>query len=140
MLLTILSPPRPVALSGIVPLVFVGWVTAPYVLFVHVRVPPHARVTREALSRHLARLRPDERLAVTTMSAIAKPRVSAVRVAELRRADPALGLYNLVRADADVAAENARRRWYHFGAVSRFNVQDGRSELWDAVAARIPRA
>jgi hypothetical protein len=129
-----------------VPLVFVGWITSPYVLFIHMRVPPRARQTPEALRRYLARLPAQggdqssamsSRLAITTMSPIAKPRVSALNVEELRRADPTHGLFNFVR---DTAAENATRRWYHFSAVGRFNIQPGRSELWDALAAKIPRA
>ncbi|KAI1098582.1 hypothetical protein F4804DRAFT_120471 [Jackrogersella minutella] len=107
-------------LSALIPLLFVSWTTSPFVSFIHLRLPPFARQSPDMLRRWAARLPPHTELDITTMSAIAKPRVSRVRVADLREVRRRMGIVNLAR---DAAAENAARKWYRFRAVADFAAQ-----------------
>ncbi|KAK9775495.1 putative Thioredoxin-like fold domain-containing protein [Seiridium cardinale] len=124
-----------VALSGVVPLLFVAWTTSPFVLLVSTRLPPFARTSEQYLKRYLSRLPPDAILDITTMSPIAKPRASTVRLSELRPTNRRLGIVNYMR---DTSAENATRKWYRFRAVGNFNIQANKTKgplwLWESVA------
>ncbi|KAI1432162.1 hypothetical protein GGR50DRAFT_675670 [Xylaria sp. CBS 124048] len=112
------------AVSAIVPVVFVAYITSPFVLFMHLRLPPIARHSEETMRRYLQTvvktMPPEAELEITTMSLIAKPRVSVVRLAELRPVNKRFGVVNLTR---DTAAENATRKWYMFRAVGNFSTQ-----------------
>ncbi|KAI0474633.1 hypothetical protein F4859DRAFT_481411 [Xylaria cf. heliscus] len=123
------------ALCAVVPLVFVAYTTSPFVTFIHMRLPPFARQSEEMLRRYARTLSPQTELEITTMSVIAKPRVSRVKLADLAPVNRRLGIVNLAR---DTAADNATRRWYMFSAVGNFNVQraSGTSKapwVWDAI-------
>ncbi|KAK8008533.1 hypothetical protein PG991_011084 [Apiospora marii] len=129
--------------AAIGPLVIVGYLTSPFVSFMHLRLPPFARVSEEALRSFVRRLPTQAQateLDITTMSAIAKPRVSKVRLSELRPASQRLGIVNYVR---DTAAENATRKWYNFRAVGKFNVQHNKSPrvrgVWEEIAGMIAK-
>ncbi|OAQ76487.1 4-coumarate-CoA ligase 2 [Purpureocillium lilacinum] len=74
-----------VALCGILPFAFVAYTTAPFVTHIHVHLPPAARPSRATLARFVAAMPASTRLTLTTMSAIAKPRYSDVRVGDLLR-------------------------------------------------------
>ena len=87
-------------------------------------LPPYARASRPILERFVRALPPSTRLTVTTMSAIAKPRYSALAAADLVPMRRRFGLVNYVRGRDALEVENARRRWYMFRAVGRFYVQE----------------
>ncbi len=59
-------------------------------------------------------------LEITTMSFIAKPRTSIVKLAELAPVNKRFGIVNVAR---DTAADNAARKWYMFRAVGNFYIQ-----------------
>ncbi|KAF4980708.1 hypothetical protein FZEAL_3376 [Fusarium zealandicum] len=138
-----------VALSGLVPIFFVAFISSSFVTHIYLHLPPYARTSGTILTRFIRTLPPSTRLTMTTMSAIAKPRYSSLQAGDLFPVHRRLGLVNYVR---DTADENARRRWYMFRAVGKFYVQDttpprmGRYELkkgkvdrwvWDDVKKRI---
>ncbi|KAK7984883.1 hypothetical protein PG988_002505 [Apiospora saccharicola] len=129
--------------AAIGPLVILGYLTSPFVSFMHLRLPPFARVSEEALRSFVRRLPAQAQtteLDITTMSTIAKPRVSKVKLSELRPANQRLGIVNYVR---DTTAENATRKWYNFRAVGKFNVQHNKSPrvrgVWEEIAAMIAK-
>ncbi len=104
------------------PFIFVAYTTSPFVTFINVHLPPFARTSREMLQRFAKAPPPSTRLDLSTLSLIGKPRVSGTTVGELRPARLRFGMVNLAR---DTAAEDARRRWWQFRAVGKFNVQPG---------------
>ncbi|KAI1855657.1 hypothetical protein JX266_000522 [Neoarthrinium moseri] len=128
------------ALSGVVPLLFVAWTTSPFVMFMHVRLPPFARQSEQMLRQYLKKLPRDAELAVTTMSPIAKARASKLRVSELRQDNQRLGIVNYVR---DTTAEDATRKWYNYRAVGKFSFQANKAPrvpwAWDELAKTIPQ-
>ncbi|KAI1752169.1 hypothetical protein F4782DRAFT_502213 [Xylaria castorea] len=123
------------ALCAVVPLVFVAYTTSPFVTFIHMRLPPFARQSEDMLRRYVRTLSPQTELNITTMSIIAKPRVSTVKLSDLAPVSRRFGIVNLAR---DTVAENAGRKWYMFPAVGNFNAQraSGTSKapwVWDAI-------
>ncbi|KAK7983762.1 hypothetical protein PG990_012473 [Apiospora arundinis] len=129
--------------AAVGPLLIVGYLTSPFVSFMHLRLPPFARVSEEALRSFIRRLPAQAQtteLDITTMSVIAKPRVSKVKLSDLRPANQRFGIVNYVR---DTTAENATRKWYNFSAVGKFNVQHNKSPrvrgIWEEVATMIAK-
>ncbi|EOO00680.1 putative paired amphipathic helix protein [Phaeoacremonium minimum UCRPA7] len=123
------SFPPPVFLCGTIPLLIIAYTTSPFVAWVHLRLPPYARHSREVLQRFARTMPPNTRLQVTTMNMIGKPRVSDMTVSDLRPAHQRLGVVNYVR---DTALENAARPWWMFRAVGRFSIQRASSGTADA--------
>ncbi|KAI1187659.1 hypothetical protein F5B17DRAFT_398748 [Nemania serpens] len=130
------------ALCAVAPLVFVAYITAPFVTFIHMRLPPFARQSEGMLRRYVRTPPPQMELVITTMSLIAKPRSSTVKLRDLRPASKRFGIVNMTR---DTTAENAARKWYMYRAVGNFNVQraSGTSrapwvwdEIWNHVNAK----
>ncbi|KAI1802883.1 hypothetical protein F4811DRAFT_368225 [Daldinia bambusicola] len=127
-------------LSAIVPMVFVAYTTSPFVSFVHMRLPSVARQSEDMLRRFARAIPADAELDITTMSFIAKPRVSRVKVSELFPVSRRFGIVNLAR---DTAAENAARPWYRFRAVGQFNAQFNTANrapwVWENIMAAIQK-
>lgn len=116
------------------PLIFVAYVTSPFVSFVHIRLPPFARQSEETLRRFAQSISPKETLDVTTMSFIAKPRLSRVLISDLKPANKRFGIVNYTR---DTTADNVSRKWYMFPAVGNFNIQANKIErawVWEGIA------
>ncbi|KAI1647144.1 uncharacterized protein F4817DRAFT_316236 [Daldinia loculata] len=130
-------------LSAIIPLVFVAYTTSPFVSFIHMRLPPVARQSEDMLRRFARAIPANTELDITTMSFIAKPRVSRVKLSDLRPVSRRFGIVNLAR---DTSAENAARRWYRFRAVGDFNAQGSTATrapwVWESIlnAIQKPRA
>ncbi|KAI1414062.1 hypothetical protein F5Y13DRAFT_21536 [Hypoxylon sp. FL1857] len=127
-------------LSAIVPLVFVAYTTSPFVSFIHMRLPPFARQSEDMLRRFVRTLPPHTELDITTMSFIAKPRTSHVKLSDLYPVRRRFGIVNLAR---DTAAENATRKWYMFRAVGDFNAQSNTLKrapwVWESVLSAIEK-
>jgi hypothetical protein len=130
-----------VALSGIIPLLFVHYTTAPFVNYIHLRLPPFARQSHEHLLRYSRSLPKTATVDITTMNSIGKPRVSRVEVGDLHPIKSALSLANYSRS----VKENALRRpWYAKKPVRQFAVLEGfgktrEAGIWENVAASIKR-
>ena len=129
------------AACGIIPLVFVAYITSPFVSMIHMHLPPLARHSRESLSRFVRTLPPQTRLQATTLSLIAKPRVSYFTLQELYPANRRWGTVNFAR---DTEWEEKRRKWYNFRAIGGFNVQGSNHGVkegwvWDAVKKKIQK-
>ncbi|KAJ2991903.1 hypothetical protein NUW58_g2353 [Xylaria curta] len=131
------------AFCAIAPLVFVAYITSPFVTFIHMRLPPFALRSEEMLSRYV--ISPQAELEITTMSIISKLRVSTVKLSELEPVNRRFGIVTMAR---DTTAENAARKWYMFPAVGNFSVQRLNGQLgpnkqpwawhniWEAYTAR----
>ncbi|KAI0505791.1 hypothetical protein F5B22DRAFT_491597 [Xylaria bambusicola] len=117
-----------IAFCAVAPVVVVAYITSPFVTFIRVRLPPFARQSTEAARRYLQNSTSNPVLEITTMSFIAKPRTSVVRISDLVPVNKRFGLVNIAR---DTAADNAARKWYMFRAVGNFHVpSQNNSERW----------
>ncbi|KAI1123157.1 hypothetical protein F5Y10DRAFT_57912 [Nemania abortiva] len=126
------------AVCAVVPLVFVTYTTSPVVMFIHLRLPPFARRSREALNRYLQTLSPQTEVEIMTTSPITTERVSRVKLSDLQPVNKRFGMANMAR---DTTAENATRKWYKFRALGDFNVLPSRrpwhwSTIWENALAK----
>src|SRR6266487_1975598 len=104
-------------------MVTVAYIAGPFVNYIHLRVPAFARNSREMLIRYSKSLPKDAELDITTMNFIGKPRVTRVKVSDLRPVNQRFGLSNYAR---DAKEANAKRPWWMGRAVSQFGVHSGR--------------
>ncbi|KAL7802142.1 hypothetical protein V8C44DRAFT_345847 [Trichoderma aethiopicum] len=119
-----------VALCGLIPLIFVAYTTSPFTTQIYIHLPPAARTSRPALERFIhGALPPSTELTLTTMSAIAKPRYSTMQLGHLRPAKRRFGIVNYVRDAEGAIAENETRKWYNLRALTKFGVQEVRTDL-----------
>ncbi|KAL7901801.1 hypothetical protein HDV63DRAFT_52607 [Trichoderma sp. SZMC 28014] len=145
-----------VALCGLIPLIFVAYTTSPFVTHIYIHLPPAARTSRPVLERFIhSALPPSTELTLTTMSAIAKPRYSTMQAGHLRPSSRRFGIVNYVRDAEDAMAENETRKWYNLRAMSKFGVQEVRTQkkkvkgkkskdlteawIWDALKDKIEK-
>jgi len=131
-----------VILSGAIPMVFVAYTTAPFVNYIHLRLPSFARHSREILMRYSRNLPKDAQLDITTMNFIGKPRVTRVKMAELFPVNERFGLATYAR---DTKYVNAERPWWMGKAVRQFGITGGAGRIreggvWENVAASIQKS
>jgi hypothetical protein len=103
-------------------MVFVAYITSPFVANIHLRLPAFARYNREILMRYSSNLPKDAKLEFTTMNFIGKPRVSLVSLDQLYPTRGRLGMVNYTR---DTAIINAKRSWWMGRATRLFGVHGG---------------
>lgn len=128
-------------LSGIIPVSTVAYISAPYVTYIHIRLPAFARQSREMLIRYSQNLPKNTELDITTMNFIGKPRVARVNLSELRPVKERLGFANFAR---DTTKANAKRPWWMGSAQRQFGVHNEKSgivkgEVWEIVAKSIAK-
>jgi hypothetical protein len=111
-----------VMVSGLIPMIFVGYVSGPFVAHVHLRLPTYARQSRDILKRYSQNLPKDAKLDITTMTLIGKPRLSSVKVGDLRPVKRRFGLANYIRGTKKI---NAKRPWYMGRAARQFSLPAG---------------
>lgn len=128
-------------LSGLVPFVFVYLVTAPFVAFIHLPLPPFARQSKELLKRFAANMPDTTSLEITTVSLIGKPRVTRVLVASMVPTRARLGIVNyVVRPGPASAARSLLSRPPTKFGIQHNSRRDAREAwVWDLVAAAISR-
>ncbi|KAF4629197.1 hypothetical protein G7Y89_g8948 [Cudoniella acicularis] len=130
-----------VLLSGIVPMVVVMYITRPFVNFIHLRLPPFARNSREIMMRYSKNLPKDAEIDITTMTVLGRPRVTRMKVTDLYPVKERFGLANYARNTKEI---NAKRPWWMGKAVRQFGVHSGRSQImggqvWENIQAGIEK-
>ncbi|EKD17134.1 uncharacterized protein L3040_005354 [Drepanopeziza brunnea f. sp. 'multigermtubi'] len=130
-----------VMLSGLVPVSYVAYTSAPFVTYIHLRLPAFARQSQQMLLRYSKSLPKNAEIDITTMNFVGKPRVARVKLADLYPVRRRWGFANYAR---DTQAIDARRPWYLGKAVALFGVHNEKSgvmdgQVWDHVAAAIAK-
>jgi hypothetical protein len=108
-----------VLISGIIPMIFVMYTAAPFVTYVHLRLPPFARISRTNLMRYSANLPKDASIYITTMNIIGRPHVSRVNVSELYPIKKPLNIANFARDTKEISS---KRPWWARRYVRRFAI------------------
>ncbi|RDA93262.1 hypothetical protein CP533_6518 [Ophiocordyceps camponoti-saundersi (nom. inval.)] len=94
-----------IVVGGIVPLILITVSASPFVTHIYMHLPDAARTSRQALARYVESLPASTPLTLTTINALAIPRYTRLRAADLRPATGSrlsrLGLVNYVRRGAD---------------------------------------
>lgn len=106
------------------------------------RLPSFARYSSDILQRYTQTLPKDAQLDITTMNFFGRPRISAVRMGDIRRVKERFGMVNYVR---DTKETNPKRPWWMGNAVKRFGVHGGvglkgpNAGVWENIAKTIAR-
>ncbi|ATZ46540.1 hypothetical protein BCIN_01g11180 [Botrytis cinerea B05.10] len=128
-----------VLLSGAVPVVFVAYITSPFVNYIHLKLPNFARNSRDLLMRYSKNPPKDAQIDITTMNFVGKPRVTRLDISELQAVKQRFGVVNFSR---DTKKINATRKWWMPKAVRVFGVHGGagrvrEGEAWENIAKKI---
>ncbi|KAL1879282.1 hypothetical protein Daus18300_001861 [Diaporthe australafricana] len=130
------------AAASMVPFLAVWYLTSPMVVWIHMRVPDKFRRSRHTMDMFLNAPPADAEVAITNMGAIFKPRVSQVKISDLKPVRKRFGLVNYTR---DTTLENSQRKWWMFRAMGGFRIEDETTTgskskwAWEAVAKEIRR-
>lgn len=86
-----------VAVAGAVPLLYVTYCAAPFVAFVHIKLPVFARRSKDQLLKWAQNIPPNTELDMTTIRSYGSLRISRMPISELHPAKTRFGIENLVR-------------------------------------------
>lgn len=112
-----------VVVASTIPFLAIWYLTSPMVMWIHMSIPSAFQRKPQQMRQFIQNVPPTTEVAITTMSALGKPRVTKVPIQVLRRERRRFGLVNYVR---DVKKENAKRKWYQFRAVGEFRIEEDR--------------
>ena len=133
-----------VLVGGAIPLLFVSYTTAPFVSYVHIRLPIFARQSHEHLMRWSRNITSSTEVDLTTMRLYGLPRVTRVPLAELQeRNRKFLDVANLVRLPSKPPSSE-KRPWWMGREMTRFFVSKEQktgdeSAIWPKVLEAIRR-
>ncbi|CAD6501037.1 BgTH12-06737 [Blumeria graminis f. sp. triticale] len=130
-----------IAISGLVPMVFVAYITGPFVTYVHVRIPSFARNSKQMIVRFAKSIPPETELDFTTMNIFGKPRVSRAKVKDIYAIQRRFGMVNFVR---DTSLLKKSKAWWKVKAVDQFGVHGRDSgflngEVWNLIRKNIEK-
>lgn len=125
-------------------MLYVMYFTAPFVSYVHIRLPMFARRSREQLLRWAESMSPTTEIDLTTMRSYGRPRVSRILLRDLRKTKASLGIANLTRVQSSSQAGSKRPRWMskpptHF-YVGNERGKSREASVWRKAFERIPTA
>lgn len=123
-------------------MIFVTYTTAPFVTYVHLRLPEFARQSRESLLRYSRYLPRNATIDITTLNMIGRPRVSRVVVGDLHPVGSRFSITNYARGAKD---EEMKRSWWAARPIKQFAILGGRGRsreegVWENVARSIKRS
>jgi len=123
--------------GGAIPMLFVAYTTAPFVTYIHLRLPAFARRSRDGLIRYSKSLPADARIEFTTMKFSGRQGFTAMRVSDLKPMRARFGIANLVRLPPP-ATSAPSRPWWMGKRATQFYVgsERGRSRekaVWDNI-------
>ena len=117
----------PAAACGAVPMTFILYTYAPFVSYVHVQLPRHARQSREIAMKWAERIGKDTEVDLTTIRSLGRSRVTRLPFSALRRSTGRLGVVNL-RA---VNEPHRARAWWMGKPLREFYVGTEQSKRWE---------
>ena len=92
-------------------MVFVAYTTTPFVSYAHLRLPVFARQSREQLFKWARKIPPSTEIDLTTIRSFGRPRVSRMKISDLRTTSARLGVANLARRPQSSGTETKRPSW-----------------------------
>lgn len=124
-------------------MLYVHRAAKPFVSFVHIRIPFHARRSRDALFKWAQNISPKTPIDMTTMRFHGGPRASRMRIGDLRRTSSWLSAANLTR-DSPALSASAKRSWRSPKPLLKFYVGEERTvkpnvSIWQQVLTKIPK-
>ncbi|RPA97416.1 hypothetical protein L873DRAFT_1136253 [Choiromyces venosus 120613-1] len=83
-----------VALAGTIPMIFIQYISPPYVTHAYLHLPPWACHSTDMIRRYVERLPVDARLDLVTIRLLGRPKITTVKVGELSATRKRLGCVN----------------------------------------------
>ena len=129
-------------MSGVVPMLFIQRTSAPYVTYIHIRLPPFVRQSKEQLLRWSRNIPAETELDLTTMTLLGRARVSRMKIRNLReRAKRWYSIANFGR-ETTKAGSAPKRPWWMGNVPMLFYIGDKLSKtlqptVWQGVLKRI---
>lgn len=122
-------------------MVFVGYTTASFVTYIHLRLPAFARYSRELLTRYSKALPKDATIDITTMNFVGRPRVTRMKVSDLHLTQGRLGIANYARETKEL---NSKRKWWMGRVVGQFGIRSGKGRtraqgIWENIEKSIQK-
>lgn len=129
-----------VAAAGAFPMIYMMWAAAPFVAYVHIKLPLFARRSRDQLLRWAENIPPNTEVDLTTIKAYGRPRVSRMLLSDLRPVKARFGIENMVRVSKVPASRP--RPWWSSKQKSLFFVGNERKRtvetvIWQKVWSQI---
>ena len=112
---------------GAVPMTFILYTYAPFVSYVHLQLPRHARQSRDLAMRWAQKIGQDTEVDLTTIRSLGRSRVTRLPFSALRRSTGRLGVVNL-RA---VNEPHKARAWWMGKPLREFYVGIEKSRRWE---------
>lgn len=111
-------------------MLYVLTVSAPFVAYVHIKLPQFARQSREQLLRWAENIPPSTEIDLTTIKAYGRPRVSRLPLSDLKPIKARFGIQNLTRTQSRI--ESKPRSWWAQREQRLFSVGDERRKTFEA--------
>lgn len=109
-------------------MLFVAISTAPFVNYVHLKLPTFARQSREQLMKWSRDIPPSTEVDMTTMRLFGLPRVTRMRLSDLNVVrGSTVGVANLVKTPRD-PAKYGKRPWWRGPELRKFYVANKMSK------------
>ncbi|KAL8758095.1 MAG: hypothetical protein Q9199_001728 [Rusavskia elegans] len=113
--------PLAVIIGGAIPMLVVAYATAPFVTYIHLRIPFYARRSKEDLMRFVEKVPRTTEIDLTTIGQFGWPHVYRMPLAELRKARYTLSAANVKRL-LPPSSVNPNRSWWKRGLPTKFHV------------------
>lgn len=123
-------------------MLFVIPTTAPFVNYIHVRLPVFARRSRAQLLRWAQSIPPNTEVDMTTMRSYGRPRVTRMPLEDLQKRTLGFGVANLVKLQRPYQSK-AKRPWWMGKEPTQFYVGSARGKsreasVWQIIWDKIP--
>ena len=112
---------------GAVPMAFTLYFYAPFVSYVHVRLPRFARQSRELAAKWAQNVNRDTEVDLTTIRFSGRSRVQRLPLSGLRRSTGRLGVVNLRIVDMPTS-----RPWWKSKPLTDLYVGNERTKRWES--------
>ncbi|KAL8677759.1 MAG: hypothetical protein Q9186_005844 [Xanthomendoza sp. 1 TL-2023] len=114
--------PPAVVVGGLIPVLVVAQATAPFVTYIHLRIPFYARRSKDSLMKFVNNTVPlNTEIDLTTIGHFGWPHVHRMPLAELRKAKFALSAANLKRV-LPSSSSLPKRSWWKGSLPTKFYV------------------
>ncbi|RKF62269.1 hypothetical protein OnM2_034055 [Erysiphe neolycopersici] len=131
-----------IAISGVVPMLFVAYVSGPFVTYIHLRIPNYARNSKEMIVRFAKSPPKDTELDFTTMNFFGKPQVVRLKIKDIHASRLRFGMVNFIRDTTEI---NKNRAWWKGKAIRQFGIHGRETggflagEVWKLIKINIEK-
>lgn len=118
--------------------------TAPFVTYAHLKLPFHARRSRDDLAKFVAKVPPHTEIDLTTIGNFGWPHVYRMPLFELKKTKYMFSIANLRRLPSPLS-QTSKRAWWKGSLPTDFyigheRVRRGGSTLWQRVLEQLKTA